>query len=52
MSFHILLLLLLEMKQQLEKNRENLDKANKKSLELDNFKEVVNDIIRFKTYIN
>ena len=38
----------MEMKEQLEKNQENLDKANKKSLELDNkskeVKEIINDL--------
>ena len=38
----------LEMKEQLEKNQENLEKANKKSIELDNkskeVKEIINDL--------
>ena len=38
----------MEMKEQLEKNQENLEKANKKSLELDNkskeVKEIINDL--------
>ena len=38
----------MKMKEQLEKNQENLDKANKKSLELDNkskeVKEIINDL--------
>ena len=35
----------MEMKEQLEKNQENLDKANKKSLELDNKSKEVKEII-------
>ena len=35
----------MEMKEQLEKNQENLEKANKKSLELDNKSKEVKEII-------
>lgn len=36
----------MEMKKQLEKNKESLDKANKKSLELDNNLKEVKEIIK------
>ena len=35
----------MEMKKQLEKNKESLDKANKKSLELDNNSKEVKETI-------